>query len=111
MTISKGNIFSDAPAEKNLPESFEALVNCPELLIERIITNQSFQSPGQWYDQDKDEWLILLEGSAELEFENDEFISLNKGDYILIPSHKRHRVKSVSKSPSCIWLAVHANQK
>ena len=106
-----GNIFSDPLVNKNTPESFELLVATDDLLIERIVTGETFTTPGQWYDQDKDEWVVLMQGRAELEFEDNEVIGLNRGDYIFIPAHKRHRVKEVSKSPHCIWLAIHGNLK
>jgi cupin 2 domain-containing protein len=108
MQIIKGNLFSDSPIDADLPESFEILVQTPQLLVERIITNPGFSAPGQWFDQDKDEWVILLQGNAELEMKDEEIIRLNAGDYLLIPSHKIHRIKSVSKQPSCIWLGIHA---
>ena len=111
MQTMAGNIFSDPLVNKNTPESFESLVITYDLLVERIVTGESFTAPSQWYDQDKDEWVVLMQGQAELEFEDDEVLGLSKGDYIFIPAHKRHRVKAVSKSPNCIWLAIHGNLK
>src|SRR3990172_909959 len=50
--------------------------------------------PGVWFDDETDEWVILLRGSAGLllEGESKEAI-MGPGDYILIPAHKRHRVE------------------
>jgi cupin 2 domain-containing protein len=111
MFISKGNIFQYSPLDERLPEFFESLISTQDLLVERIVTNDNFQTPGQWYDQDKNEWVLLLQGEAELEFEENELLVLKSGDFILIPSHKKHRVTAVSKSPNCIWLAIHGNFK
>jgi cupin 2 domain-containing protein len=111
MQPSTGNIFSDPLVNKSIPESFESLVITDDLLVERIVTGETFTTPGQWYDQDKDEWVVLMQGQAEMEFEDNEVLGLNRGDYIFIPAHKRHRVKAVSKSPNCIWLAIHGNLK
>jgi cupin 2 domain-containing protein len=108
MRILKGNICSDQPINPHLPECFETIVHTPELLIERIVTNKNFHAPGGWFDQDRDEWVLLIEGEAEIEFENHDIICMKKGDYILIPSHQQHRILRVSKNPGCIWLGIHA---
>ena len=71
--------------------------------IERII------STGQttdWYDQTETEFVVLLEGNAVIEFENDRNISLSKGDTLLIQPHERHRVSFTSTEPPCVWLCV-----
>ncbi len=59
-----GNIFSDPLVNKNAPESFESLVVTDDLLVERIVTGETFTTPGQWYDQDKDEWVVLITGAG-----------------------------------------------
>jgi len=107
----KRNIYSKPEFKENIPEVFETLLKTKDVLIERIITNGAIKTPGEWYDQEKDEWVILLQGTAKLEFKNDEIVSLKKGDYIFIPSHKVHRVRQTSKYPNCIWLAFHAKLK
>ena len=53
----------------------------------------------------ENEWVILLEGEASIEFE-DKTIHLKKGDYINIPSHQKHKVIKTSKNPPAIWLAI-----
>ncbi len=111
MNLLKGNLLNDPATNKFDGESFEPIVKGENISIERIVTNESIKAPGPWYDQDKDELVVLIQGKAELEFENQELIELNQGDYFLIPAHKVHRVWSVSKSPNCIWLAIHANFK
>ena len=70
--------------------------------IERII---STGQTSDWYDQTETEFVVLLEGSAELEFEH-KTASLSKGDTLLIQPHKRHRVSFTSTEPPCIWLCV-----
>jgi cupin 2 domain-containing protein len=71
--------------------------------IERII---STGQQSDWYDQEECEYVILLEGRAQLEFEDDKTITLEKGDTLLIPSHQKHRVAYTSADPPCIWLCV-----
>lgn len=50
--------------------------------------------------------MLLGRGSARLEFEGEGMITLEYGDYLLIPAHCRHRVNSVSDD--AVWLALHA---
>ena len=100
------NIFKNIPTF--LPgEFFELIVESDNLKVERIISDGHNSPSDFWYDQDKNELVIILKGSAILEFENDDKVELNEGDYLIIPAHKRHRVESTDKSQKTIWLAVH----
>jgi len=72
--------------------------------IERIVFDGHHTSDGKWYDQEKNEFVILLDGSAVLRFE-DEFFEIERGDYILIEKHKKHRVESTDKKKKTVWLA------
>tara|TARA_B100002003_G_scaffold249635_2_gene286529 strand:+ start:404 stop:601 length:198 start_codon:yes stop_codon:yes gene_type:complete len=61
-----------------------------------------------WYDQNTNEWVILLKGKAKLAFqESNNPVELTSGDYINIPSHVKHRVEWTDPSQETIWLAVH----
>lgn len=74
-----------------------------DIRIERII------STGQttdWYDQDEFEYVILIQGSAVIEYEQNEDLKLNAGDNILINPHEKHRVKQTSVDPPCIWICM-----
>jgi len=102
------NIFK-LPLSLPNQELFETLVSGKDILIERIISFGQTTPPGEWYDQEKDEWVILLQGEACLYYENGSQIKLNAGDYLLIPAHQKHRVTYTSSEPPCIWLAIHAN--
>ncbi len=100
---SKLNLFADLPAPAT-GESFTELVRHRNLVIERIVSSDS---PGAvLYDQEQDEWVILLEGRATLEIAG-EVTELTAGDWIFIPAHTPHRLISASPEPRCLWLAVH----
>ncbi|MDO9492410.1 cupin domain-containing protein [Acetobacterium sp.] len=71
--------------------------------IERIV---STGQKSDWYDQAETEFVILLEGRARLVFEDDNTITLEKGDTLIIPPHQKHRVADTSVDPPCIWLCV-----
>ena len=105
------NIFEIKDNQTEVPEIFEDILQTKDLKIERIVTLKPYDKPGEWYDQDKDEWVLLLQGNAVLEFEGEETIELNAGDYIFIPSRKKHRIKQSSANTKCIWLAIHGNLK
>jgi len=96
------NIF-DLP---NLPLSDELttiLLQNKSVKIERIISTGQVSD---WYDQDKTEFVLLVEGNAKIEFKNGEIVTLNKGDTITIEPHKKHRVIYTSNEPPCIWICV-----
>ena len=101
------HIFADIPEQ--LPEElFECILKQDNIVIERIVSKGHVTPTGQWYDQNRDEWVLLLQGQATLLFEkNRQFISMNAGDYLLIPAHTRHRVEWTLADFSTIWLAVH----
>ena len=88
-------------------EIFETLLKKDKVIIERIISTGQITSENSWYDQEKDEWVLLLQGEAIIEFENSETVKILSGDHIFIPAHKKHKVTSTSENPCCIWLAFH----
>lgn len=100
------NIFN-LPVLTGNEEIFEAILSTENILIERIISTGQVTPDGQWYDQDKDEWVILLQGEAELSYEDGSTIALKPGDYVFIQSHQKHRVEYTTVNPPCIWLAIH----
>jgi cupin 2 domain-containing protein len=74
--------------------------------IERIVSHAAVSPEGFWYDQEQDEWVVVLEGEATLRLlEPDEIVELKKGDHLFIPRHRKHRVERTSSRT--IWLAVH----
>ncbi len=82
--VLKKNIFNNIPS--NIPEEIiETLVDSDKIKVERIISKGHVSPKDFWYDQDKNEFVILLKGIAKLLFENDEQIILSEDDYISIP--------------------------
>ncbi len=89
-------------------EVFEPIVEGDGFLLERIVSVGHVTSPGNWYDQDRDEWVLLLSGGARLRFENmPEPVELTPGDALLIPAHCRHRVDWTRPDCETVWLALH----
>lgn len=100
------NIFN-LPLQLPQEELFETIYSNDNILIERIISTGQTTPPGEWYDQDRDEWIILLQGEAELSYADGSRLKLGVGDYVFLPAHHKHRVEYTSSEPICIWLAIH----
>lgn len=101
------NIYEISKSLSFDAEVFENILSHDDIVIEKIISSGQKTPDKKWLQQDKDEWVILLQGSSVLSFENGRSVILKSGDYILIPSNLKHRVERTSSEPVCIWLAVH----
>ena len=100
------SIYSSIP-DNISEELIEELVTSKSVRIERIVSEGHASPKNFWYDQPENEWVLVLEGSAGilLERKNDPVI-LQKGDYLNIPAHKKHRIMWTEKSRKTIWLAI-----
>lgn len=105
--MKKDNIFSRIPG--SIPdEIFETIVQDEKIKIERIISDGHATPEENWYDQDHDEWVILLKGMAEIIFEDEgQPVTIKPGDHVLIPAFCRHRVTRTDANQPTIWLAIH----
>ncbi len=101
------NIFSSTTQHLEKDEFFELLIKNDTVTIERIISKGQKSPESDWYDQEKNEWVMVLKGKAVLSFEDQTSVQLNEGDFINIPSHKKHRVAWTDPDNETIWLAVH----
>lgn len=102
-------------------EIVKILAENQNIKIEKII------STGQttdWQISEKNEFVILIQGEAEIEFfenrnfeknekiienkskTNNEKLKLVRGDTVLINKMKKHRVSYTSKNPCCIWICI-----
>lgn len=60
-----------------------------------------------WYDQNEDEWVLVVVGRARLEIEGEEHDrSLEPGDAVWLPAHTRHRVTWTDPDQATVWCAV-----
>lgn len=107
MTPASGNLFADLP-DDTAREQMLTLLTTPGLTIERIVSSGQASPPGFWYDQARDEWVLVLAGAALLRFETEpEPRRLNPGDYLYIAAHARHRVEWTDPDRPTVWLALH----
>ena len=88
-------------------ELTEPLLPDRGVLIERIVSTGQTTPEGEWYDQERDEWVVLLQGEAVLSYSDGRRLRLRAGDHVLIPAHEKHRVEYTTCDPPAIWLAVH----
>src|SRR3954464_15828419 len=85
------NLFADVPVQ--LPqELIQVLLENANVRIERIISHGHASPENFWYDQQTHEWVLLLQGAARLQFENEDPFDLKPGDCLNIPAGRRHRV-------------------
>ena len=101
------SVFDKIP--EHLPdELFEELLKTESFRLERIVSRGHSTPPGQWYDQEKNEWVMVLKGRAGLSFEGeDEIVVMERGEYIHIPAHQKHRVEWTDPEGETLWLALH----
>lgn len=103
----RGNLYSPLP-EPARGEVFDPLLSGGPFRLERIVSTGQSTPPGEWYDQETDEWVVLLSGGATLRFESPpETFDLAPGDWFLIPARCRHRVERTSEAGETVWLALH----
>ena len=119
------NIFDLKDLSEN-EEIVKILVKNENVKIEEIISTGQVTG---WQESDKNEFVILVQGNAEIEYyenknlktneniiknqknTNDMKLQLGKGDTVLIRKGERHRVSYTSKNPCCIWICIFFEQK
>lgn len=103
----RGTLLADIPIE--LPEEiFETICLSDNVKIERIVSRGHASPVGFWYDQEKSEFILIVQGSAGLKFEHErDIVILKTGDYLNIDAHVKHRLEWTDPSCATIWLAVH----
>lgn len=99
------NLFAHAePPEHG--ERFDELLRHKNLLIERIVSSPGTRS--QEYVQAQDEWVLLVQGTAELIVDGKP-VKLMAGDHLFIPAGVAHTVADTSAG--AMWLAVHLHPR
>jgi len=104
--VPDNNIFASIPQRLD-QELVEILVENKDVCIERIVSKGHTSPASGWYDQAKNEWVIVLKGEAIIRFEDESEIRLSAGSYVDIAAHKKHRVSWTDPDVETIWLAVH----
>jgi len=103
------NIYKDIP-ETLSEERIEVLLERQRVKVERIVSRGHRTPEGAWYDQETDEWVLVLKGKAGLRREGHQKAKvLIPGDYVYLPAHKKHRVEWTDEKVETVWLVIHFN--
>jgi len=105
--IEVQSLFAAVPS--NLPEEqLSTLLRTENFRLVRIVSTGQATPEGEWYDQEENEWVLVLQGSADIRFEDGDVTkSLSPGEYVQIPAHVRHRVDKTDPGQPTVWLALH----
>lgn len=101
------NLFGDLP--DHLPEELYAtLLHGISFRVERIVSQGHASPPDFWYDQEGNEWVMVVEDNAAIQFEGDaKPLELRRGEYLNIPAHTKHRVVWTDPDHKTVWPAIH----
>lgn len=102
--MEKYNIFDEIPVDKSEEKFFEIFKD-EKIKIEKIVSNGQKSPQDFWYEQEKNEFVLVIEGFAIVEFEDFE-VELKKGDCLNIKAYQKHRVKFTTLDETTIWFAV-----
>jgi cupin 2 domain-containing protein len=101
------NLFDEVPA-RLAAEQIDVVLTARGVRVERIVSTGHATPPGEWYDQNADEWVVVLRGRARLRIEGESAErDLGPGDHVLLRAHVRHRVEWTDEAGPTVWLAVH----
>jgi len=104
--ISMKNLLQNIPDQ--LPEElFETLVKNDNIHIERIVSKGHTSPKEGWYEQDQNEWVLVLKGAARLAFEDGNEVSMGPGDSLEIPAHMKHKVVWTDLEGETVWVSFH----
>ena len=92
----------DGTSAPEVGEEVVALLADERIAIEHIASGRTPEPVA--FDQPHDEWVVVLQGEADLEVEG-RVLTLVAGDWLLIPGSTPHRL--LRTEPATRWLAVH----
>lgn len=105
--VVSGNFFSDIPLPVD-DEVFDTILAENGFEIKRIISKGQKSPTEFWYDQEENEWVMVLKGAAKLKFKDQQsIVEMMPGTYIHIPAHCKHRVEWTDPDVETIWLAIY----
>lgn len=103
MTVK--NLFKPV-SDGGADEICERILELDGVRIERIVSHGHTSPAVGWYDQDEDEWVLILQGSGKVLFEDGVEHMLGVGDHLYIAAHRKHKVTWTDPAAATIWLAI-----
>jgi cupin 2 domain-containing protein len=109
--VTSGNLRGGFPSPPRESEIVDVLLDRPDVRVECIVSTGQTTPEGEWYDQETDEWVLVLAGAARLRIEGeDKDRELGEGDWIFLPARCRHRVTWTRHETDTVWLAIHVKK-
>lgn len=102
--LSKHYNFLENIPTSSKEEIFETIAKKDNVKIERIVSYGQRSPKYFWYDQEEDEFVLIIEGNAIIEYDDGSSYKLIKGSSLYINAHQKHRVTYTS-NPT-VWLAI-----
>jgi len=99
------NLFTQIPTE-TAGEIVGHILEAGPVRIERIVSHGHTSPASGWYDQDEDEWVLVLQGAGNILYEDGREYTLGAGDHLYIPARQKHKVTWTDPAVATIWLAV-----
>jgi len=99
------NLFTPV-SDIGADEVFEQILEAGGVRIERIVSHGHTSPREGWYDQDVDEWVLILRGSGKILYEDGSEFLLCEGEHLHIAAHRKHKVTWTEPAADTIWLAV-----
>lgn len=106
LKVKVGNLLDKLPAAKRA-EAFTELLARPGIRLERIVSRGQATPEDEPMVQERDEWVLLLEGAAGLRIEDSDEVRLGRGDHVWIAAGQKHWVTWTAKDRATVWLAIH----
>ena len=106
MSLAMANLLDAIPEELG-EELFTELLASEHVRIERIVSRGHSSPASGWYDQDDNEWVLVLQGEAIVSFRGGGDEHLVAGSYLNIPAHAQHKVTWTTPDTDTVWLAIH----
>ncbi|MGE9290780.1 MAG: cupin domain-containing protein [Puniceicoccales bacterium] len=105
MTTASHNLLHSLPDSLET-ETIETILRGQNVRIERILSHGQSSPETGWYDQEENEWVMVLQGRGEIQYENGNSITLGPGDQVNLPAHTKHRVHWTDPDQITVWVAV-----
>jgi len=104
--LDVANLFERLPSARR-GEVFTELLTRTGFKLERIVSHGQSTPEDAPMVQDRDEWVVVLQGSARLRVQGHREAALEPGDHVLIAAGTQHWVTWTSKDVPTLWLAFH----
>ncbi len=106
LSLLKNYSFLENIPKDSKEEVFETIVKNDNVKIERIVSYGQTSADNFWYDQKEDEFVLVLEGDATIEYDNGSSFKLSRGDSLYIEAHQKHKVVYTSNHTMCLAVFI-----